>query len=89
MNCTTFAGVTLDTKVSDGCRKVNSNKVVSARGYPFGAHFALDASQCNKNWIIVISVIVPLVILGVTAAVFAGMVLKKSTTKNARAPLRG
>ena len=70
--------VTLSTQVPDGCRKVETKKVVTDNGKTLGAYFTVDSSGCNRWWIILVSVIAALVVLGVVAAIVVRVVwLKK------------
>ena len=80
-DCGSLEGIALDTIVSSGCRKVKTEKVVSSDGNTFGAYFTMNASGCNTWWIILVSVICGVVILGVVAAVVTGVLWKQHQEK--------
>ena len=82
-------GLALDTKVSQGCRKVRTEKVISSDGNTFGAYFTVNASGCNTWWIILVSVLCGVVILGLAAAVVTGVLWKQHQEKKAFAQLSG
>ena len=84
---TNLNGLALDTQVSHGCRKVKTEKVISSDGNTFGAYFTVDASGCNTWWIVLVSVICGVVILGVIAAVIAGVLWKNYKAKKEFAKL--
>ena len=80
--CGGLDGVALDTQVSQGCRKVKTEKVVSSDGNTFGAYFTVNASGCNGWWIILVSVISAVVILGAIAvAIAVGVYSRKQKAK--------
>ena len=70
---TNLNGLALDTQVSHGCRKVKTEKVVSSDGNTFGAYFTVNSSGCNTWWIILVSVVCGVIVLGVVAAIIAGV----------------
>ena len=74
-------GLALDTKVSQGCRKVRTEKVVSSDGNTFGAYFTVNSSGCNGWWIILVSVICGVIVLGMVAAIVAGVLWKQHQKK--------
>ena len=81
-NCTTnLNNVELIAKVKDSCKKIATTKVVSAEGNSFGGYFTLDSSGCNRWWIILVSVLVPVVIIAVAAAIVARVIWTRNNGK--------
>ena len=78
---TNLNGLALDTQVSHGCRKVKTEKVVSSDGNTFGAYFTVNSGGCNTWWIILVSVICGVIVLGVVAAIVAGVLWKQHQEK--------
>ena len=81
-NCTDLANVGVSTLVKgSSCKKVKANKVFS--GNTLSAAFTVDTSGCNKWWIILVSVICGVVVIGVIAAVVAIHLVNKKKEANA------
>ena len=81
-NCTNLANVGVSTLVKgSSCKKVKANKVFS--GNTLSAAFTVDTSGCNKWWIILVSVICGVVVIGVIAAVVAIHLVNKKKEANA------
>lgn len=73
--------VALSTKVNGGCKTVKADKLVSDDGKTLGAYFVLDSSRCNTWWIILVSVIAGVIVLGLVAVVIVGIILKNRKAK--------
>lgn len=78
-NCTNLSQVALTAKLSgaSSCKKISTEKVVSAEGNSLGGYFTLDSSGCNQWWIILIAVLIPVVILGLVAVVVARVIWQR------------
>ena len=69
-SCSTdLNSVNLVTTAKSGCKKVKTQKVVSESGSTLSALFTLDRSGCNTWWIILVSVICGLILVGIIAVV--------------------
>ena len=66
---TDLNSVNLITTAKSGCKKVKTQKVVSESGSTLSALFTLDNSDCNRWWIILVSVICGLILVGIIAVV--------------------
>ena len=63
-NCTELAKIDLNTKViGSGCRQLKVEKIVS--GGTISGLFMVDASRCNRGWIIAVSVVCSIVLVAV------------------------
>lgn len=64
--CNSLGSVNLNTQVSNqGCKKLKSAKQVSPDGSTLNAVFSLQTSSCNTWWIILVSVICGVIVIGV------------------------
>ena len=76
-NCTNINNIGLSTIVSEGsCKKIETRKAVSGDGKTFGAYFTVDSSGCNRWWIILVSVVCAVVVIGVGVGIVAYVVWK-------------
>ena len=78
---TNLNGLALDTQVSHGCRKVRTEKVISSDGNTFGAYFTVDASGCNTWWIVLVSVVCGVIILGIAVAIVSVVIWRHHQKK--------
>ena len=66
-NCSNSGNVTVKTTLkNDGCRKVKATKI-NQNSSTLNAVFTLDNSRCNLWWIILVSVIAGILVLGIIA----------------------
>lgn len=64
-SCTDLSKIAVATKLSNqSCRKVSVDKVVSTDGKTLSALFNIDSSGCNRWWIILVSVLAAVVLIG-------------------------
>ena len=64
-----------------GCKKVRTEKAISSDGKSLGAYFTLDSSGCNRWWIIMVSVVCAVVLVGTVAAVVGYVLWQKHLQK--------
>lgn len=76
-----LSDVALSTKTSGSCKSVKADKLVSDDGKTLGAYFVLNSSRCNVWWIVLVSVIAGVVVLGLIVATVVGVVLKNRKSK--------
>lgn len=62
-NGTDLSAVTVNSKVTSGCRKVKAEKVTFDNGKTLGAYLSVDSSGCKTWWIILVSVLVSLIVI--------------------------
>ena len=84
VNCTNLSDIGVSTNMkSSSCKKVvvwkEERSVDGSR--TLGAYFRVDSSGCNKWWIIVVSVVVAVVIVGLAIAVVAAVFWNKHKRK--------
>lgn len=95
--CTNLSSVALSTKLtSSTCKSIKSEKVLSTDGGTLSALFTVSSSGCNTWWIILVSVLVAVVIIGAVIAVAVAMIWNRKKAKRntktlakARASVRG
>lgn len=64
-SCTDLSHVIVASKVkSSSCKKVKVEKAVIESDRTLGAYFSVDSSSCNRWWIILVSVVAAIVIIG-------------------------
>ena len=79
-----LSNVVVTSKVkSGGCSKVTASRSVVDGGSTLGAFFIVDSSGCNRWWIILVSVLCAMVIVGTAAAVVAYVLWKRHLEKQA------
>ena len=73
LNCTSLKTVSLSTRQEkSGCKKVKSVK--SANDSTFGAVFTLDSSSCNVWWIVLVSVLGGVILIGLVFGLLVAFV---------------
>ena len=87
--CTSLSNIALSTvTTSKTCKKVNAEKVLSADGNTMSALFTVSSSGCNTWWIILVSVVVGVVLIGTAIAVVAGVLWNRNKASKQSKMLR-
>ena len=76
-----LSSVAVNTRVTDGCKKVKAQKTLSDGNRTLGAVFSVDNSACNRWWIILVAVVAGIVVLAVIILVLLGIFCKPFRTK--------
>ena len=87
-NCSDYSTVAVGTTVSgSSCRTVKVDKATTSSGSLNGV-FSVSSSGCNLWWIILVSVLAGLTIIGVVVLLVVLRCLKSRTTKSQRSALQ-
>ena len=71
-NCTDLNNVAVNSITrSSSCKKVKVEKAIVESGQTLGAFFTVDSSGCNRWWIILVSVVAAVIVLGAIAGAVA------------------
>ena len=78
-SCTNLNGIAITTKVAgSNCKKVKVEKSISSDRQTLSSPFSLDRSECDRWWIILVSVISAAVIISVIVTVIVVVVFPKA-----------
>lgn len=86
-NCTDLGAVSVSSLVSgSSCKKLSTEKVVT--GGTLSGFFTVDSSGCNRWWIILVSVIAGVIVIGVAIVIIVRVCWLKHKSSTARSRLR-